>query len=101
LGCAEAIAEIFAEVIVAPDFKPDALDLLQKKKNLRLIRMLKDPNAPGALDVRSVGAGSYLMQDRDLKRTTRADLKIVTKRAPSDGEMDAMLFGWRVVKHVK
>jgi phosphoribosylaminoimidazolecarboxamide formyltransferase/IMP cyclohydrolase len=102
LGCAEAIAEIFAEVIIAPDFKPDALALLQKKKNLRLIRMLKDPNGGGAaMDVRSVGAGSYLLQDRDLKRTARADLKVVTKRAPSEQELNAMLFGWRVVKHVK
>lgn len=101
LGCAEAIAEIFAEVIIAPSFKPDALELLQKKKNLRLIRMLKDPNGAGAMDVRSVGAGSYLFQDRDLKRTTREDLKVVTRRAPSDQELNAMLFGWRVVKHVK
>jgi phosphoribosylaminoimidazolecarboxamide formyltransferase / IMP cyclohydrolase len=101
LGCAEAIAEIFAEVIIAPDFKPDALALLQKKKNLRLIRMLKDPNGAGAMDVRSVGAGSFLLQDRDLKRTAREDLKVVTKRAPSEEELNAMLFGWRVVKHVK
>src|SRR3954469_3959577 len=101
LGCAEAIAEIFAEVIIAPDFKADALELLQKKKNLRLIRMLKDPNASGAMDVRSVAAGSYLYQERDLKRTTRDDLKVVTRRAPSDQELNAMLFGWRVVKHVK
>jgi phosphoribosylaminoimidazolecarboxamide formyltransferase/IMP cyclohydrolase len=101
LGCAEAIAEIFAEVIIAPDFKPDALALLQKKKNLRLVRMLKDPNAGGGVDIRSVSAGSYLLQDRDLKRTTREDLKVVTKRAPSEQELNAMLFGWRVVKHVK
>jgi phosphoribosylaminoimidazolecarboxamide formyltransferase / IMP cyclohydrolase len=101
LGCAEAIAEIFAEVIIAPDFKPDALALLQKKKNLRLIRMLKDPNGTGAMDMRSVGAGSFLLQDRDLKRTARGDLKVVTKRAPSEEELNAMLFGWRVVKHVK
>jgi phosphoribosylaminoimidazolecarboxamide formyltransferase/IMP cyclohydrolase len=101
LGCAEAIAEIFAEVIIAPDFKADALALLQKKKNLRLIKLLKDPNGGGAVDVRSVGAGSFLLQERDLKRTTRGDLKVVTKRAPSEQELNAMLFGWRVVKHVK
>jgi phosphoribosylaminoimidazolecarboxamide formyltransferase/IMP cyclohydrolase len=101
LGCAEAIAEIFAEVIIAPDFKADALALLQKKKNLRLIKLLNDPNGGGAVDVRSVGAGSYLLQERDLKRTTRGDLKVVTKRAPSEQELNAMLFGWRVVKHVK
>jgi phosphoribosylaminoimidazolecarboxamide formyltransferase / IMP cyclohydrolase len=101
LGCAEAIAEIFAEVIIAPDFKADALELLQKKKNLRLIRMLKDPNSGAPLDIRSVGADSYLLQERDLKKTTRQDLKVVTKRAPSEQELNAMLFGWRVVKHVK
>jgi phosphoribosylaminoimidazolecarboxamide formyltransferase/IMP cyclohydrolase len=101
IGCAEAIGEIFAEVIIAPDFKADALALLQKKKNLRLIKMLKDPNGGGSVDVRSVGAGSYLLQERDLKRTTRNDLKVVTKRAPSEEELNAMLFGWRVVKHVK
>jgi phosphoribosylaminoimidazolecarboxamide formyltransferase/IMP cyclohydrolase len=101
LGCAEAIAEIFAEVIVAPEFNADALALLQKKKNLRLIRMLKDANGGGAMDVRSVGAGSYLLQQRDLKWAAREELKVVTRRAPSDEEMNAMLFGWRVVKHVK
>lgn len=100
-ACAEAISEIFAEVIVAPEFKPDAFDILQKKKNLRLIRILKDPNACAPWDIRSVGAGSFLMQERDLYKTTRADLKVVTKRAPTEAELDAMLFGWRVVKHVK
>ncbi len=63
--------------------------------------MLKDPNAGGGVDIRSVSAGSYLCKDRDLKRTTREDLKVVTRRAPSEQELNAMLFGWRVVKHVK
>lgn len=101
LPCAEAIAEIFSEVIVAPDFAPDALALLQKKKNLRLIKMLKNPATAKPWDVRSVGAESFLMQERDLKTITAADLKIVTKRKPTEAELQAMLFGWRVVKHVK
>ena len=101
LACAEAISEIFSEVIIAPDFTPDALALLQKKKNLRLLRMLKNPaKAPGS-DLRSVGAESYLFQERDLKITTEADLKIVTKRQPTPEELRGMLFGWRVVKHLK
>ncbi|HEU0039931.1 MAG TPA: bifunctional phosphoribosylaminoimidazolecarboxamide formyltransferase/IMP cyclohydrolase, partial [Verrucomicrobiae bacterium] len=54
-----------------------------------------------ALDLRSVGADSILLQERDVKVTTRADLKIVTRRPPTEDEMRAMLFGWRVVKHLK
>jgi phosphoribosylaminoimidazolecarboxamide formyltransferase/IMP cyclohydrolase len=101
LPCAEAIAEIFSEVIVAPDFAPAALDLLQKKKNLRLLQLLKDPLSAGPWDVRSVGADSFLLQERDLKTTRVEDLKFVTRRRPSQAELEAMLFGWRVVKHVK
>jgi len=100
-ACAEAIAEIFSEVIVAPEFTPEALAILQKKKNLRLLKILKSPLSSEPWDLRSVGAGSFLLQSRDLKTTTAADLKIVTKRQPTDAELRAMLFGWRVVKHVK
>lgn len=98
---AAAIAEIFSEVIVAPQFSPEALGVLQKKKNLRLLRMLKSPVEAGALDFRSVGAGSVLVQERDIRRVTAADLRIVTKRQPTPAELNAMLFGWRLVKHVK
>ena len=100
-GCAEAIAEIFSEVIVAPDFTADALTILQKKKNLRLLKVLKSVRAAQPWDVRSVGADSFLMQQRDLKVTSASDLKIVTKRQPTADELKAMLFGWRVVKHLK
>jgi phosphoribosylaminoimidazolecarboxamide formyltransferase / IMP cyclohydrolase len=100
-ACAEAIAEIFSEVIVAPDFAPEALEILQRKKNLRLLKTLKPITQSGQSDVRSVGADSFLVQDRDLKRTQAADLKIVTRRKPTEAELAAMLFGWRVVKHVK
>jgi phosphoribosylaminoimidazolecarboxamide formyltransferase / IMP cyclohydrolase len=100
-ACAEAIAEIFSEVIVAPDFSPEALAILQKKKNLRLIKMLKPSRNSRPWDLRSVGADSFLLQQQDLKATTTESLKIVTKRWPTDQEMRAMLFGWRAVKHVK
>lgn len=99
--CAAAIVEIFSEVIVAPDFSPEALSLLQKKKNLRLLKMLKPITSSLRFDVRSVGADSFLLQERDLKVTSPADLKVVTQRQPSAEELRAMLFGWRVVKHVK
>ncbi len=101
LACAEAIAEIFSEVIVAPEFTADALGVLRKKKNLRLIRILRSPSTAQPWDLRSVGADSFLWQERDLKVTTAADLKVVTQRRPSEEELKAMLFGWRVVKHVK
>jgi phosphoribosylaminoimidazolecarboxamide formyltransferase/IMP cyclohydrolase len=100
-GCAEAIAEIFSEVIVAPDFSAEALAILQKKKNLRLLKVLKSPLAANTFDLRSVGADSFLLQQRDLKTAARDDLKIVTKRQPTEAELNAMLFGWRIVKHVK
>jgi phosphoribosylaminoimidazolecarboxamide formyltransferase/IMP cyclohydrolase len=99
--CASVIAEIFSEVIIAPDFSAEALAILQKKKNLRLLKVLKSPPTARSLDVRSVGANSFLLQERDLKTTARADLKIVTRRQPTDSELRAMLFGGRVVKHVK
>jgi phosphoribosylaminoimidazolecarboxamide formyltransferase/IMP cyclohydrolase len=99
--CAEAIAEIFSEVIVAPEFSPEALEILQKKKNLRLLKILKSTLAGQSLDVRGVGADSFLVQQRDLKITSAADLNFVTQRRPSESELQAMLFGWRVAKHVK
>ena len=101
IATAEAISEIFTEVIVAPDFDADALELLQKKKNLRLAKLLLNPANVVPLDVRSVGAESFLVQERDLRQTAAVDLKIVSGRHPSEDELKAMLFGWRAVKHVK
>ncbi len=101
LACAEAIAEIFSEVIVAPAFQPDAQELLQKKKNLRLIKVLKDPRAASEWEVRSVSAGAFLVQQSDTRAVSAADWKVVTRRKPTDEESQAMRFGWCVVKHVK
>jgi phosphoribosylaminoimidazolecarboxamide formyltransferase/IMP cyclohydrolase len=98
--CAEAIAGIFSEVIVAPSFNADALGILQKKKNLRLMQA-KQSQISSGWQIRAVGAGSFLAQAFDLKMVGKTDLKVVTERAPSEDELNAMLFGWRVVKHVK
>ena len=96
---ARAISEIFSEVIIAPDFKPEARAILQKKKNLRLIRLLTAAGqARPAFDVRSV-CGGLLVQDPDVAVETKQN--VVTKRGPTKTELKAMLFGWRVVKHVK
>jgi phosphoribosylaminoimidazolecarboxamide formyltransferase / IMP cyclohydrolase len=96
---AKVISEIFSEVIIAPDFEIEARAILQKKKNLRLIRLLTPAKeARPTTDLRSV-CGGVLVQDADLAgEITR---NVVTKRRPTKTELNAMLFGWRVVKHVK
>ncbi|HEY0789584.1 MAG TPA: bifunctional phosphoribosylaminoimidazolecarboxamide formyltransferase/IMP cyclohydrolase [Chthoniobacterales bacterium] len=98
---ARAIAEIFSEVIIAPEYDNEARGLLQKKKNLRLIRMLeRDESTRKQPDLRSVLAG-VLVQDRDRAGTPEPDRKVVSERQPTADEIEAMAFGWRVVKHVK
>ncbi len=98
---AREIVEIFTEVIVAPDASPEAVEIVAAKKNLRLLLAgaLPDPRAPG-LTVRTV-AGGLLVQDRDNGTLDAAELKVVTKRAPTEAEMRDLQFAWRVCKHVK
>jgi phosphoribosylaminoimidazolecarboxamide formyltransferase/IMP cyclohydrolase len=98
---AEAIAEIFSEVIVAPGFTDEALMVLQKKKNLRLLKALKSPRAAQPWDVRSVGVDSFLLQESDSSSIAGEDFKVVTRRQPTASETQALRFGWRIVKHVK
>ncbi|HEX4641780.1 MAG TPA: bifunctional phosphoribosylaminoimidazolecarboxamide formyltransferase/IMP cyclohydrolase [Chthoniobacterales bacterium] len=98
---AKAISEIFSEVIIAPSFETEARALFQKKKNLRLIRMLKAPKSDQPVeDIRSV-TGGLLVQDKDTGQVVDLATKVVTARKPTEAEMEAMIFGWRVVKHVK
>ncbi len=99
LALAKAISEIFSEVIIAPDFESDARSLLQKKKNLRLMKMLKPVSQHGR-DVRSV-LGGLLVQDSDSADIPELEHKVVTTRPPTKDEIEAMEFGWKVVKHVK
>ncbi|CAH2599561.1 bifunctional AICAR transformylase/IMP cyclohydrolase [Rhodovastum atsumiense] len=100
-AAAERIAAIFTEVIVAPDATEGAKAILAKKKNLRLLLTggLPDPAEPG-LVFRSL-SGGFLAQGRDAGRVSRETLKVVTKRAPSEAELDDLLFAFRVCKHVK
>src|SRR5216684_886757 len=96
---AKTISEIFSEVIVAPDFDAEARTILQKKKNLRLIRLtVPADETRSTIDIRSV-CGGLLVQDADSANEIPQD--VVTKRQPTKSELKAMLFGWRVVKHVK
>ncbi len=98
---AEKISAIFTEVIVAPDADEAALAILARKKNLRVLLTggLPDP-ADAGTTYKSV-AGGLLVQSRDNGRVTLADLKTVTKRAPTARELDDLLFAFRVCKHVK
>jgi phosphoribosylaminoimidazolecarboxamide formyltransferase / IMP cyclohydrolase len=96
---AKAIAEIFSEVIIAPEFSGEGRAVLQKKKNLRLIRLLTPcQEMRGKNDIRSV-CGGLLVQDPDASDESAE--RVVTKRKPTEKEQAAMRFGWRVVKHVK
>jgi phosphoribosylaminoimidazolecarboxamide formyltransferase/IMP cyclohydrolase len=98
---ARAVTEIFTEVVVAPGADDAALALFAAKKNLRLLLTgtLRDPKE-GGLTIRSV-AGGYLLQTRDNGSITEADLKVVTKRAPTAAEIRDLLFAFTVAKHVK
>lgn len=98
---AAEIAKIFVEVIVAPDADEAALAVLAAKKNLRLLLTggLPDPAAQGLM-IKSV-AGGYLAQSRDNGRVKETDLKVVTKRTPTDAERADLLFAFAVGKHVK
>ncbi len=98
---AKAISEIFSEIIIAPEFDGHARTILQKKKNLRLMRLLPPPKDGTRLpDIRSV-VGGLLVQDPDTSQSADLATKVVTKRKPTSGELAAMIFAWRVVKQVK
>jgi phosphoribosylaminoimidazolecarboxamide formyltransferase/IMP cyclohydrolase len=98
---AEAIAQIFTEVVVAPDADADARAIFARKKSLRLLLTgeLPDPRRPG--QSLAVITGGLLVQDRDSGMVARGDLKCVTKRRPTDQEVADCLFAWTVAKHVK
>ncbi len=100
LKTAKEIDEIFTEIIIAPEYSSKAADLLQQKKNRRLIRLNKFPNESRARQFQSIFGGA-LCQDRDLKTITRNELKVVTQRKPTETEIEDLLFAWKVVKHVK
>jgi phosphoribosylaminoimidazolecarboxamide formyltransferase/IMP cyclohydrolase len=100
-AAAEAIAGVFTEVVIAPDAEPAAREILAGKPNLRLL-LTGVPPSPvgGGLDLRSIGGG-FLVQERDTAGLGQADLRVVTRRAPMEGELRDLLFAFTVCKHVK
>lgn len=97
---ASAIAEIFTEVIIAPRFSDEALAIFGKKKNLRLMVAKGGIGADALQEIRSV-VGGVLVQDRDRTLGNVGEFKVVTQRQPTPEEWAAMMFGWKVGKHVK
>jgi phosphoribosylaminoimidazolecarboxamide formyltransferase/IMP cyclohydrolase len=101
LELAQEIDEIFTEVLIAPHFDKEALELLMKKKNRRLMTVNFDKfNDFKTIDLKSV-AGGFLIQSPDAELYADGEMKVVTKRQPTDAEMKSLLFGWKICKHVK
>jgi phosphoribosylaminoimidazolecarboxamide formyltransferase/IMP cyclohydrolase len=100
LPLARAVDEIFTEVLIAPDFEPEALALLQKKKARRLVRWHAERAPADRRALRGV-LGGFLVQDADRSTEDARAARLVTRRAPTPAELDALDFAWRVVKHVK
>jgi len=96
---AEAVAGQFAEVIIAPEITSDARAVFAAKQNLRVL-IVPMGKASGLMDYKRVGGG-LLVQSADEARITPADIKVVTRRAPTATEMSDLLFAWRVAKYVK
>jgi len=96
---AEAVSGQFAEVIIAPEITPEACAVFAAKQNLRVLTVPLG-RADGALDYKRVGGG-LLLQTRDAASVSAGDLKVVSKRAPSDAELRDLLFAWVVAKYVK
>jgi len=96
---AEEVVRLFVECIVAPGYTPGAVEKFAAKKNLRLLEM-PDGWGTGGLLFKSI-AGGMLVQEADRHELAEADLKVVSKRPPTDSELRALLFAWKVAKHVK
>ncbi|MDX6385261.1 MAG: phosphoribosylaminoimidazolecarboxamide formyltransferase / cyclohydrolase [Blastocatellia bacterium] len=98
-AAARAVTEIFSEVIIAPDYEPAAIEVFKTKKNLRVLRA-GHPESGGGIEFKQI-SGGMLVQTSDAHRLKREDLKVVTKRQPTDAEIDDLLFAWTVCKHTK
>lgn len=104
---AKSVNEVFTEVVIAPDFEPEALEMFRTKKNLRLLKAAYtgtnasvNERAERNLEFKQI-SGGMLVQTKDDCRVSPSDLKTVSKKQPSDEDIKAMLLAWKVCKHVK
>ncbi len=101
LEAATAINEIFTEVVIAPSFPDDTLELLRKKRDRRLLQADYDAlRRSFGVELKSVGGG-VLAQTSDSVLVNKAEMRVVTRRQPTEQEMQALMFAWKVAKHVK
>jgi phosphoribosylaminoimidazolecarboxamide formyltransferase/IMP cyclohydrolase len=106
-AAAQAVSRQFVEVLIAPDFTPEALEVFKSKVNVRILQIALPPggatdwdNGRNAMDVKRVGSG-LLMQTADNRELTLADLRVVSKKQPTPQQLQDMLFAWKVAKYVK
>jgi len=104
LAMAEEMKSVFYEIVIAPEYEAEALELLKRKKDLRILVAELPPGygeaEPGYLDFRRV-KGGFLVQSSDSVPESSVNLKTVTKRQPTEAEVEDLLFAWRAVKHIK
>jgi phosphoribosylaminoimidazolecarboxamide formyltransferase/IMP cyclohydrolase len=98
-AAARAVTEIFVEVMIAPDYHPAALEVLKGKRNLRVLKA-DESTAGDGMEYKQI-SGGMLVQTRDTHRLKREDLKVVTKREPTEDELRDLFFAWTVCKHTK
>ena len=103
----EQVSKQFVEVLMAPDFAPEALQVFAGKANVRLLKIALPPGGASAwdkgqnlMDIKRVGSG-LLMQTSDIREVTRDELKVVTKKQPTPEQLQDLLFAWKVAKYVK
>jgi len=97
---AEEISKVFVEIVLAPSFTKEALEIFSTKKNLRVLEVGNIKPREKLLEVRNV-VGGIIVQETDTSVIQKQDLKTVTTAKPSDSEVETMLFGWKVLKHIK
>lgn len=99
---AEEINKIFVEIVLAPSFSKEALEVLEQKKNIRLLTLegIDKKQPKGSIDIKKV-SGGILIQDIDNELLHEEELKVVTKRKPTEKEMEDLLFAWKMVKYTK
>jgi phosphoribosylaminoimidazolecarboxamide formyltransferase/IMP cyclohydrolase len=100
LACARALSKQFIEVLLAPGFDPDALELLGEKKNVRLLELADWPARGAGMEEKPV-IGGVLSQSRDLVSETREQMSVMGTKAPEEEQWDDLLFAWKVCRHVR
>jgi phosphoribosylaminoimidazolecarboxamide formyltransferase/IMP cyclohydrolase len=95
-----AVNEVFTEVVVAPSFESDALDIFKTKKNLRVLQVSTGSTIESSLEFKQI-SGGFLVQDKDVHQLNESDLQFVTENRPTPDEISGLLLAWTVCKHVR